>query len=80
MIDYTPKGVCSRKITFDIEDDLVKNVKFYSGCSGSLQGISRLVEGLPAKKVVELLKDINCNGKGTSCPAQLAKAIEEACQ
>ena len=75
---YKTKGTCSRQITFDIENGKVKNVAFYGGCHGNLQGISALVEGMDAEKVVSLLKNIDCNGKGTSCPAQLAKAVQEA--
>ncbi len=75
---YKTKGTCSRQITFDIENGKVKNVAFFGGCHGNLQGISALVEGMDAEKVVSLLKNIDCNGKGTSCPAQLAKAVQEA--
>ena len=75
-VNYTPKGVCSRMITFDLEDDIVKNVKFTGGCNGNLQGISKLVEGLPAEEVIKRLENINCNGKGTSCPDQFAKALK----
>lgn len=74
---YKTRGTCSRQISFDIEDNKLKNVTFVGGCNGNLQGVSRLVEGMEASKVVEVLKDIDCNGRGTSCPAQLAKAIEE---
>nr|QGT51110.1 TSCPD domain-containing protein [uncultured Firmicutes bacterium] len=72
---YQPKGVCSREISFDIENDVVQNVKFVGGCNGNLQGISRLVEGLPRDKVIEILQGVNCNGKGTSCPDQLVQAL-----
>lgn len=75
---YTPRGVCSAQIDFEIEDGIVKNVKFTRGCSGNTQGIARLVEGMKADEVVERLKGLNCNGRGTSCPDQLARAIEEA--
>ncbi|MCI5892710.1 MAG: TIGR03905 family TSCPD domain-containing protein [Clostridiales bacterium] len=75
---YNTKGTCSRQITFDIEDGKVRNVSFFGGCNGNLQGISALVEGMEAEKVVDLLKNIDCNGKGTSCPAQLAQALKEA--
>lgn len=78
MYTYKTRGTCSRQITFDIVDGKVRNVSFFGGCNGNLQGISALVEGMEPEKVIDLLKDINCNGKGTSCPAQLAKALEEA--
>ena len=77
-MQYRPKGVCSQSIDFDIEDNKVKNVSFVGGCNGNLQGISLLVEGMEASKVIEILKDIDCNGRGTSCPAQLARALKEA--
>ena len=75
---YTPRGVCSAKIDFEIEDEIVKNVKFTYGCNGNTQGIAKLVEGMKADEVVSRLKGLNCNGRGTSCPDQLARAIEEA--
>ena len=57
--------------------DRVRNVKFLGGCNGNLQGIAALVEGQSAEDVIQKLRGINCNGKGTSCPDQLAKAIDE---
>lgn len=78
MYTYIPKGVCSKKITFDIEDDKIKNVKFYSGCPGSQEAISRLIEGMPVDQVIKMLKGINCKQRGTSCADQLTKAIEKA--
>ena len=77
MYEYKTKGTCSQKIFFDIEDNKVKNVQFVGGCNGNLQGIAALVEGQPAEDVIQKLRGINCNGKGTSCPDQLAKAIDE---
>lgn len=75
---YKTKGVCSKKITFDIEGNVLRNVKFYAGCSGNLQGISKLVDGMNVYEVIKKLKGIRCNDKPTSCPDQLARAIEEA--
>ena len=74
---YNTRGVCSRKIDFEIEDGIVKNVRFLGGCNGNLQGIGKLVEGMPIEEVIEKLEGVNCNGKGTSCPDQLAKALKE---
>ncbi|MBP3284272.1 MAG: TIGR03905 family TSCPD domain-containing protein [Clostridia bacterium] len=74
---YKTRGTCSVKIEFEVNDGIVSNVKFYSGCNGNLQGIAHLVEGMKAEEVIEKLKGINCNGRGTSCPDQLAKALEE---
>jgi len=77
---YKTDLVCSQKITFDLEDGVVKNVKFLAGCHGSLQGIGKLVEGMTVTEAIRRLKGIDCRGKGTSCPDQLAKALEKACQ
>jgi uncharacterized protein (TIGR03905 family) len=74
---YPTELVCSRGITFTIEDGILKNVRFHSGCHGSLQGISQLVEGMKVEDVVRRLKGIDCKGKGTSCPDQLVKALEQ---
>lgn len=75
---YTPRSVCSAKIDFEIDDGILKNVVFTRGCNGNTQGISRLVEGMQVKDVIKKLKGTNCNGRGTSCPDQLARALEEA--
>ncbi|PJI09661.1 MULTISPECIES: TIGR03905 family TSCPD domain-containing protein [Clostridium] len=74
---YKTKGVCSREIHFDIKDNKVINVSFVGGCNGNGQGIGKLVEGMPVDDVIKRLRGINCNGKGTSCPDQLSKALEE---
>lgn len=74
--NYRTRGTCSRFITFDIDGDVVKNVVFGGGCNGNTQGISKLVEGMKKDKVIELLEGIDCNGRGTSCPAQLAEALK----
>lgn len=75
---YTPSGVCSRQINFEVEDGKVKSVSYFGGCNGNLQGISALVEGMKVDDVISRLKGVNCNGKGTSCPDQLARALEES--
>ncbi len=75
---YTPQGVCSRKIDLDIEDGVVTDLSFVGGCNGNLQGVSALVKGRKVEEVIPLLKGIDCGGKGTSCPDQLAKALEAA--
>ena len=75
---YEPKGVCSQVITFSIDDGKVHNVKFYGGCPGNLQAISKLIEGADAKKVISILKGNDCGRKGTSCADQLAIAMEQA--
>ena len=75
---YTPKGVCSAKIEFDLDDGILRNVKFFRGCNGNTKGLAALAEGMKAEDVVKRLKGTDCGGRGTSCPDQLAKAIEEA--
>lgn len=77
---YTPHGVCSAQIDFEIDNGIVKNVKFTRGCNGNTQGISKLVEGMQAEEIIKRLRGTNCNGRGTSCPDQLAAAIEIALQ
>ncbi|WMJ81077.1 TIGR03905 family TSCPD domain-containing protein [Clostridium sp. MB40-C1] len=74
---YKPTGVCSREISFDLENGKIKNVSFVGGCSGNLQGISSLVEDMDVNEVIKKLKGIKCGNKSTSCPDQLSKAIEE---
>ena len=73
---YTPEGVCSEEISFEIEAGTLKNVQFTGGCSGNLQAICKLVEGMPVNEVLRRLKGIDCDEKGTSCPDQLARALE----
>lgn len=75
---YQTRGVCSRKITFDLEDGCVKNVRFLGGCSGNTQGVAVLVDGMKAEEAVRRLRGIRCGAKATSCPDQLAIAIEAA--
>lgn len=75
---YKTRGVCSREILFDIEDGKLCNVRFVGGCNGNTQGIAKLVEGMDADEVVRRLRGVSCNGRGTSCPDQLALAIEQS--
>ena len=77
-LKYKTKGVCSKEINFTIEDGKVKDVSFKSGCSGNLQGIGKLVEGMKVEEVITKLKGLDCGGRGTSCPDQLSKALEQA--
>ena len=73
---YKTSGTCSTKIDFDVTDGVVHNVKFTGGCSGNTQGVSALVEGMKVEDVVQRLKGIRCGFRPTSCPDQLAKALE----
>ena len=75
---YKTRGTCSRQIDFELDNGIVKNVSFFGGCNGNLKGIGALVEGRPAEEVIELLKGMKCGFKNTSCPDQLALALEKA--
>ena len=75
---YKTRGTCSRQIDFEIDNGIVKNVSFFGGCNGNLKGIGALVEGRPAEEVIALLKGMKCGFKPTSCPDQLAQALEKA--
>lgn len=75
---YTTQGTCSRFIDFDLEDGCIKNVVFTGGCNGNLKGIGALVEGMTAEEAIKRLTGIKCGFKPTSCPDQLAKALEAA--
>ena len=78
---YTPKGVCSKLITFGIDEEgKLRNVKFVSGCPGNLLAIGKLVEGKDPKEIIGILKGNDCAGRGTSCADQLALALESALQ
>lgn len=74
---YKTSGVCSRAIEIDVENDLVRSVRYIGGCNGNTQGISKLVVGMQIDEVISRLENINCNGRGTSCPDQLAKALKQ---
>lgn len=76
MFSYATKGVCSRKITFDIVDGKLHNVQFEGGCPGNLLAIGKLVEGMDALEIAELLAGNDCRGRGTSCADQLSQAIK----
>ena len=73
---YRTQGTCSSMIDIEMDGNIVKSVQFTGGCNGNLQGISHLVEGMPADQVSARLKGIRCGFKPTSCPDQLAKALE----
>ena len=79
MKHYTfyPEGVCSVQIDYDIEDGKIYNLKYIRGCNGNLKGIGALVEGMEVEEVIKRLKGIECGIKGTSCPDQLARSLEQ---
>lgn len=79
IYNYTPHGVCSKKITIDLSDDgVINSISFLGGCSGNTKGVSVLCKGMKAEEAIERLRGIDCNGKGTSCPDQLSIALTEA--
>lgn len=77
-ITHLCQGTCSRQIDIEIEDGTVCNVTFTGGCHGNQQGISALVRGMKTQEAIARLEGIDCRGKGTSCPDQLAKALKKA--
>lgn len=74
---FTPQGVCSMEMIFDIENNIIKSLKIIGGCPGNTVGVSRLVAGRSIDEVIEMLEGINCGGRGTSCPDQVAIALKE---
>ncbi len=76
-ITYTPNGVCSRQIDLDIENDIIVGAKYTGGCSGNTQGVAALVIGMSVEDAISRLSGIRCGMKSTSCPDQLAKALEQ---
>ena len=75
---YKTKGTCSTQIDFELNGDIVSNVRITGGCNGNLQGISSLTDGLTVEQIENKLKGIRCGFKPTSCPDQLAIAVREA--
>lgn len=74
---YRPQGVCSSEMIINMDGDIIKSVKIVNGCPGNTVGVSKLVEGRKIDEVINLLKGIPCGLRGTSCPDQLSKALEE---
>lgn len=75
---YKTEGTCAREISFDINGDVITNVRFVGGCPGNLKAIPILVEGMTVDEIESKLKDVKCGYKNTSCAGQLAKAVREA--
>ena len=73
--EYVPRGVCSVKMIIEVENDIIMNVEIIGGCPGNSLGISKLCIGMTVDSVIEKLNGIDCRGRGTSCPDQLAKAL-----
>ena len=79
ITEYINKGVCSRKTIVDLDENgIIKDISIVGGCSGNTQGIMSLLIGMDAKSAIEKMRGINCGGRGTSCPDQVAKALSEA--
>ena len=76
--EYTPKGVCSRKMIIDVENGKVEDLQVIGGCNGNLKAIGKLTEGMDAERLVSLLSGNTCGGKGTSCADQLSRAVRLA--
>ena len=76
-ISYTTRGVCSRKIDIEIEDNIIKSVKYSGGCAGNTQGVAALIAGMSVDEAISRLSGIRCGFKPTSCPDQLAEALKE---
>lgn len=77
---YNTKGVCAMKIDFDLDGDVVHNIKFYGGCDGNLKAISKLCDGMTVDEIERKLRGNTCGRKPTSCADQLARAVREAYQ
>lgn len=77
MVEYKTKGTCSRAIQFEVEDNVITSCRFVGGCMGNTQGVARLVEGMKVDDAIAKLSGIDCGGRGTSCPDQLAKALSQ---
>ncbi len=74
---YKTFGTCSRFINFEIKDGIIESVEYVGGCNGNTTGISKLVAGMSVDEVIARLEGVDCGGRGTSCPDQLARALKE---
>ncbi len=77
VYSFRPQGVCSMEMTVELENDVINNVQIKGGCPGNSLGVSSLVKGMKIEEAIKRLKGIDCRGKGTSCPDQLAKGLEK---
>ena len=76
-LNYRTQGTCSSNIELEVVDGIIRQVTFWGGCNGNLQGVSRLVTGMPAAEVVKRLEGIRCGSRLTSCPDQLCQALHQ---
>lgn len=74
---FKPQGVCSTEIIVEVENGIIKKLTVINGCDGNLKGISKLVEGMKVEEVIKKLEGVDCRGRGTSCPDQIAKALKQ---
>ena len=75
---YKTKGTCSREIHYSVKDGVVESIEVIGGCAGNLKGICRLITGMPVEQVIKAFKGVDCGGRDTSCPDQIAQALEQA--
>ena len=78
--DYKTENTCAQMISFDIEDNVIRNIEFYGGCNGNLKAIAKLVDGWTVERIEEMLLGNTCGRRPTSCADQLAKAVRAAAQ
>ena len=78
VFDYQTRGTCSRSIHIELDGEIIRSVSFYGGCNGNLKGIGNLVVGMTRTEAISRLKGITCGFKQTSCPDQLARALEQS--
>jgi uncharacterized protein (TIGR03905 family) len=76
-LTYKPAGVCSQLIKVEIQNDIIKKIEVLGGCSGNLQGVSRLLVGMNAEEAISRIEGIRCGEKATSCPDQISKALRK---
>lgn len=74
---YITKGTCSREIEFEVDGNVIQSVKFVGGCAGNTAGVASLIQGMDIHEAISRIKGIDCKGRGTSCPDQLALALEK---
>ena len=79
-IEHKNRGTCSRSVIVDVEDGIITNCEFVGGCSGNTQGVAALVKGMTPEEAIRKMKGIRCGMRSTSCPDQLAEALEELCE
>ena len=76
-LTHTCVGTCSRQIDIELDNDIIRSVRFTGGCDGNTQGVAALVRGMKVEEAIARLEGIDCRGRGTSCPDQLARALRQ---